>query len=41
MFDVVQVRHTLQHTVAIGACSTARFTTGSTRMVVRSNTPEV
>jgi hypothetical protein len=41
MFDVVQVRHALQHTVAIGACSTARFMTGSTRMVVRSNTPEV
>jgi hypothetical protein len=38
---VVQVRHALQHTVAIGVCSTARFTTGSTRMVVRSNTTAV
>lgn len=41
MFDVVQVRHMLQHVVAIGACSIARFNSGSARMVVRSSTTEV
>ena len=36
---MAQVRQALQHAVAMGACSTARLTTGSRRVVARSNNP--
>jgi hypothetical protein len=36
-FVVTQVRHALQHAVAIGACSAARFTIGSARVCARCN----
>jgi hypothetical protein len=37
MLVVAQVRHALQHAVAIGACSAARFMIGSMRVVVPSS----